>query len=105
MGHGRELRDLKAWQKSHAGKPLYELQIEICRSGLKKVQDNNYFTPAQRKELARNVEKMIARLSADKKALVCDRWGGGESYHFIVGADAAKKYREMAEGAAPPGKD
>ncbi len=62
--------DLAKWYRARKGKPLYELQIEVCEWAIKKVQDAHRVAEKPREAFIAAVRKEIESLRKNKKPVV-----------------------------------
>ena len=99
MSEPDELKDLKAWYRTREGKPLYQLQIEMCRWAITKIKSFNDVSDHQKTVFIEKVEKQIQILAMTKRPVLGNRWGS-ECYSFI-GSSRAKKYREKYSNEQP----
>jgi len=103
----RDAKKLQAWCASRSGRPLYELQIEICQAALADVQHGAWpprVTPERRRDWAAALKADVASLRASRKAYQFQ--GFGESYHPYSFKEI-EAYRKMCgkrkEGDRRPG--
>ena len=96
MSNPEQLKDLKAWYKPRNGKPLYELQIEMCRWAIKQMQSFPQATENEKANFARNVGKQIETLTNGNEALVTGNEPVHEEYDTFT-AERAKAIRERYE--------
>ena len=70
--------DLARWRKQRAGKPLYELQIEVCEAAIKALnaKPGERVPDADKRRFQKKVEAEIAKLKKAKKPVhaLCSFW-------------------------------
>jgi hypothetical protein len=83
---------LAKWCHARKGKPLYELQIEVCEWAIKKVQDAHGVAEKPKEEFIAAVKKEIESLKKNKKPVVDpSRWSSPMSdgyWKFYTKEDA-----------------
>ena len=68
--HVAEGGDMVVWYKGRKGKPLYELQIEMCEWAIKTVEDARGVAERPKKAFVAAVDKQIGELKKTKKPSV-----------------------------------
>lgn len=90
MESPKELKDLKAWCQARAEKPLYELQIEMCRWAIANMRAAADIAEKPKIDFIRNVEGQIQELAKAKKPLVREKW---HSEIYLFNRKKEKDYR------------
>ena len=85
---------LQEWCEERAGKPLWQLQIEIGEWGIKTLESLSELSNAQKAEPIRNIKTAVEKLHETKTAIVDNRFPPymGESRYFY--AEDAKAIRD-----------
>ncbi len=74
----KDARDIRIWCQKRAGKPLYELQIEMCEWAIEKTKVFNDVSDEEREPLIKSIREEIARLRESKKAVPFPGFHGEE---------------------------
>lgn len=90
LEYPKELEDLKAWYRKRAGKPLYELQIEMCQWAIATTRSSTDVGEKPKARFIQQVDGQIQELAKTKKPFVRERWHS-EIYRWYI-ADPAKKH-------------
>lgn len=88
-----ELDDLKAWAHARKGKPLYELQIELCEWAVETMRDVEAASDTVKKEFIGKVQTQIVELRNNKKPVIRGTFMLGEQFEWY-NAKRARKIRE-----------
>ena len=85
--------ELAAWYRARKGKPLYELQIEMCQWAIKTVEDAHGVAKRPKEKFIAAVKKEIESLKKNKKPVVdpspwSSPMSGEEGWKFYSKEDA-----------------